>query len=134
MSAAKAVSLLTLPAKLAVSDPRVTGALLLALIYYPEKLQSLLPPKVYSVVASPRFIQALKVFLGFGVLKSVNNKLSQYVVNNWMRDAKFVKSQEIVLITGGSSGLGLGMAQEFSKLGAKVVVTDVNPPKTALRK
>jgi all-trans-retinol dehydrogenase (NAD+) len=133
MSLSKPINLLTLPIKLATSDPRVTGVLLLAVLYYPEKLRSLLPARAYEVVTSPRFIQALKAFLGFGVVRTVNNKLSQCVVNNWKSNAKFVKSQEVVLVTGGCSGIGFLMAQEFSKLGAKVVVIDLSPPKTPLR-
>ena len=128
------IGLVSLPVKLALTDPRVTGALLFAVIYYPEKLRKVLPERTYEVVTSPRFIQALKAIVGLGVIRTVNKKLSQYVVNNWKSNAKFVKSQEIVLITGGCSGIGLGMAEEFSKMGTKVVVMDVNPPKTALRK
>lgn len=82
---------------------------------------------------SDRFIAALKVFLGLGVLRVVNNKLSEYVVNNWKSNAKFVKSQEIVLISGGCSGIGLLMATEFAKTGTKVVVMDLSPPKSTLR-
>ncbi|PIO60768.1 hypothetical protein TELCIR_17726 [Teladorsagia circumcincta] len=38
---------------------------------------------------------------------------------------KSVKGQ-VVLITGSGSGLGRGMAVEFAKLGAKVVLWDIN--------
>lgn len=134
MSVSKAISVLTLPVRLTISDPKVTGALLLAILYYPEKLHSILPERAYSIVTSPRFIQALKVFLGLGVIRTVNRKLSEYVTNNWKSNAKFIKSQEVVLITGGCSGIGFLMAQEFSKLGTKVVVMDLSPPKIALRK
>jgi hypothetical protein len=132
-SVSKALRLLALPAKLAISDPRVTGALLLAILYYPKTLQSILPSRAYPVVTSPGFIQALKIFLGLGVVRAVNNKLSQYVINNWKSKAKFVESQEIVLVTGGCSGIGLLMAKEFSKLGTRVVIMDISPPKTTLR-
>jgi hypothetical protein len=134
MSVSKAVRLLTLPARLVISDPKVTGALLFVILYYPERLQSILPERVYQIATSPRFIHALKVFVGLGVVRMVNRKLSEYVVNNWKSSAKFIKSQEVVLITGGASGMGFLMAQEFSKMGTKVVVMDVSPPKIALRK
>ena len=130
----KAVRVLTLPVRVILSDPRVTGALLLAVLYYPEKLQSILPEKAFQVVNSPRFIQALKVCIGLGIVRAMNKRLSHYVVNNWMGNANFLQSQEIVLITGGCSGIGLGMAEEFSRMGTKVVVMDISPPKTSLRK
>jgi len=34
---------------------------------------------------------------------------------------------KVVLITGGASGIGLGMARAFAALGSKVVVWDINP-------
>jgi len=130
MSLSKPFNLLTAPIKLAISDPRVTGAILLAVLYYPEKLQSILPDQVYPVVTSERFISGLKVLLGLGVLRTVNNKLSQYVLNNWKSNAKFVRSQEVVLVTGGCSGIGLLMATEFAKMGTKVAVMDLASPKS----
>jgi len=55
-------------------------------------------------------------------------------VNNGKRDARFIKSQELVLVTGGCSGIGELMAKQFAEKGVKVVVLDINAPKAALRK
>lgn len=70
----------------------------------------------------------------FGILRVINRKLSQLVLNNWKGHAKFVKSQELVLITGASSGIGEIIARDFSSNGVKVVAIDVNPPKNPFRK
>ena len=64
----------------------------------------------------------------------MNGKLSQWSANNWKKDAKFVKSQELILISGGTSGIGKLMAEEFARRGVKVIILDLNPPKAALRK
>jgi len=72
-------------------------------------------------------VAALVLYL----VRKVNNKLSESVANNWTT-TNFIKSQELVLITGGSSGIGELMAKEFSKKGVKVVIIDVNPPKADL--
>ncbi|KAF7860771.1 hypothetical protein EAF04_008289 [Stromatinia cepivora] len=111
-------------------DPKLTGALLVALLYYPHKLQAILPTNIQPHIASLAFVRTLKILLVFGILRSVNKKLSQLVLNNWKGNAKFIKSQELVLITGGSSGIGEIMARDFSCKGVKVVVMDLNPPKT----
>lgn len=55
-------------------------------------------------------------------------------LNNWTGKASFVKSQEIVLITGGASGIGELMARGFAAKGVKVVVLDLGPPKEPFRK
>ncbi|TGO58304.1 hypothetical protein BOTNAR_0183g00140 [Botryotinia narcissicola] len=110
-------------------DPKLTGLLLVALQYYPDKLRSIIPTKIQPYIYSTAFIRVLKVLLALGIARGVNNKLSQLVLNNWKRNAKLIKSQEVVLITGGSSGIGESMAREFSSKGVKVVVMDVNLPK-----
>ncbi|ELR10036.1 hypothetical protein VC83_07373 [Pseudogymnoascus destructans] len=122
------VALLTLPIRLVATDFRVQIPLLLAITYYPERIKFPLPEKVYSCITDARFLQALKILIGFSVARAINNKLSQYVINNWKRDAKFINAQEIVLITGGSSGLGALMGEDFAQRGVKVISLDVNPP------
>jgi all-trans-retinol dehydrogenase (NAD+) len=135
MSASKITprSVLTAPIRLALFDARVTAPLLVALLYYPEKLRDLLPERVRHLVRSQALIRALSVFLGLSVLRGINKKLSQWTANNWKSDAKFVKSQELVLISGGCSGIGKFIAEGFAKRGVKVVILDLNHPKTTLR-
>ena len=128
------LSLLTAPVRLALFDPRITAPLLVALLYYPDKLRSLLPEQFHHLITSQAVIRTLSVFLGLGIVRGVNRKLSQWVANNWKKDAKFIKSQELVLISGGTSGIGKLMAEDFARRGVKVVILDLNPPKAALRK
>jgi len=125
--------ILTAPIRLALFDPRVTAPLLVAILYYPEKLRGFLPANLHPLITSPALIKTLKAFLTLGITRAANSKLSQLVYNNWKSPAKFVKSQELVLISGGCSGIGQLMAQDFAKFGVKVVVLDLNPPKEALR-
>jgi len=91
---------LSLPFNVAVSGP-----LLFAVLYYPEKLRSILPKLLRPYVDSPRLIKTLKYLVGLALIRNVNSYLSQRVVNNWQNDAKFIKSQELVLVTGGASGM-----------------------------
>ena len=135
MSASKIspLRLLTAPLKLALFDPRITAPLLVALLYYPEKLYQLLPDALHPLIASSALIKTLEICLCLGIVGGVNKKLSQWTANNWKKDAKFVKDEELVLISGGCSGIGQLMAEDFAKRGFKVVVLDLNKPKTALR-
>ncbi|TVY15927.1 Dehydrogenase RED2 [Lachnellula arida] len=120
---------LTAPIRLALFDARVTGPLLVALLYYPDKLRSVLPARLHQYVTSQSFIRILKACLALKVVGGVSSKVSDMALNNWTGKANFVKSQEIVLITGGASGIGELMAREFSAKGVKVVVLDLRPPK-----
>jgi hypothetical protein len=128
------LSILTAPIRLALFDPRITAPLLIALLYYPKNLRELLPERVHPFLTSQVVIRTLSVLLGWGVLRFVNRKLSQWAANNWKKDARFVKSQELVLISGGCSGIGKLMAEDFAKRGVRVVVLDLNSPKTEPRK
>ncbi|RFU27582.1 hypothetical protein B7463_g8750, partial [Scytalidium lignicola] len=110
------------------TSPVITGALLYGILYQPEKLLSILPEKLRPLVTSSRLITVLKGLLALGIIGKASNKLSDLTVNNWKGAAKFIKSQEIVLITGGSSGIGAAMAKQFSKHGVKVIILDRNPP------
>lgn len=116
----------------ALTDFRLTGPLLVALTYFPLQITPLLPKRLRSKVTSPLFLKVLKLLTALDLLRKSNNKLSQCVSNNW-RKVEFRPCQELVLITGGSSGLGLLMAKEFAKRGVKVVITDVNSPRENLR-
>lgn len=124
----------TAPVRHAVGDYRFQLPLLLALLYSPEKLKSIVPERLYPLISSAAFIKGLKVLLGLNVARSINTALSRYSLNNWKSDAKFVTSQEIVLITGGSSGIGELVALSFANKGVTVVSMDVNPPKVPQRK
>ncbi|OAA60000.1 NAD(P)-binding domain protein [Cordyceps fumosorosea ARSEF 2679] len=57
--------------------------------------------------------------------------LSHKSTNNWVEDATWDFDREIVLITGGSSGIGAAVAQEFLRRNKRtaVVVVDVGPLK-----
>ncbi|TVY33278.1 Dehydrogenase [Lachnellula subtilissima] len=120
---------LTAPIRLALFDPRVTVPLLVALLYYPDKLRSILPVQLHQYVTSSTFIRTLKACLALKAVGAVSSKISDMALNNWTGKTTFVKSQEIVLITGGSSGIGELMAKEFAAKGVKVVVLDLRPPK-----
>lgn len=72
------------------------------------------------------YLKGVKFFLAWSILYRINNYLNWGAANNWTHDY-FKPSEEIVLITGGSGGIGSVIVQEFAAMGIKVVVLDVQP-------
>jgi len=112
---------------LILGDARITAPLLFAICYYPEKLQRILPSQL-SWITSKAFIRTLGLIAIFDTVRKVNSKLSDRLLNNGEPVAKFKKSQEIVLITGGASGIGASVAKKLAAMGVKVVIMDLNSP------
>lgn len=66
-----------------------------------------------------------------GVLYICGKTCSKAILNNCTSD-KWDWSREVVLITGGCSGIGEQIARKFAERGVKVVVLDLMPPKTVM--
>lgn len=115
-----------------LGNPKLTGPILLSILLYPQHLQSIIPANLPWLRTA--LVRTLGFFFSISIVKLTSAKLSQWGLNNYRPDAKFVKSQELVLITGGTSGIGELTAREFAKQGVKVVVIDIHPPKDPLRK
>jgi len=67
-----------------------------------------------------------KLLVILGVIGRINNILSWGASNNWRRD-KFKHGEEVIVVTGGSSGIGASIVQELAQYKIPVVVLDVQP-------
>ena len=66
------------------------------------------------------------------ILRRINSYLSQRSLNNYEPDSTWDWSKEVVLITGGSNGIGAAIARMFAQRGITVVVWDVETPSQEL--
>ncbi|PLB54514.1 short chain dehydrogenase/reductase family protein [Aspergillus steynii IBT 23096] len=57
----------------------------------------------------------------------LNDWLSTKSRNNWVIDDTWDLETELVVVTGGSGGIGAGVAQRLAAMGARVVVLDIIP-------
>ena len=69
-------------------------------------------------------LKHLKTLLVLGLLGKTNAWLNDAVTNNWTNDA-YVWSREVVVVTGGSDGIGKIVVRLLAEKGIKVAVLDV---------
>jgi all-trans-retinol dehydrogenase (NAD+) len=122
----------------AVNEPLVTGTLLYLLTRGPFPIrEQILRPFRKNLLAKngparlAALIKILKVLTSVGVLRRINGALNSLAWNNWRMFGRPGVSfafgpgkDELVIITGGSSGFGYEMVKGFSKY-ARVVVLDI---------
>lgn len=116
------------------------GAILVLLYVSSQSFSQL--PTLASVSAHFKYssssLPKLSAFLTFVLLKTLNRLLTRLVVNNgikyYARDrpvwslTKGESGKDIVLITGGSAGIGKDMVEILSKKSGSVVVLDLAEP------
>lgn len=71
-------------------------------------------------------LRRLKLLLYLGLARWFNGILNRGVLDNWQSD-NYDWSKEIVVVTGGSDGIGKKTVMLFAEKGIKVVVLDVQP-------
>lgn len=114
---------LTILLKNTILNPTITLPIFLALQYTPAGKTLLSSFGADGAKIFRRF----KVLLALGVVGRINWFFSHRSSNNWTTDT-FSAPSEIVVVTGGSSGIGAATVQEFVQRGVEaVVVLDVQP-------
>ncbi|KAK8054892.1 hypothetical protein PG993_000119 [Apiospora rasikravindrae] len=69
--------------------------------------------------------------MGLDALKKASDALSQAKLNNYVNDA-YDWPRGIIMVTGGSGGIGAPPVRKFAELEATVVSVDIVPPKEPL--
>ncbi|GAT25285.1 short-chain dehydrogenase/reductase 2 [Aspergillus luchuensis] len=105
-------------------DPIIVG--LRKTIFHPftTLLLQLLAPKLAFLVP---YQQLIRITATTSVLLWLNDWLTSKSLNNWVTDHTWDWNKELVVVTGGSGGIGAGVAQRLAALGARVVVLDIIP-------
>ncbi|KAJ5232716.1 short chain dehydrogenase/reductase family protein [Penicillium chermesinum] len=97
---------------------------LLALVQYSGKGRKILKSR-------PNLLKALQALTSLAVLGRLGRWLDRRSVNNGTSDY-YDWHREVIVLTGGSGGIGRHIAQLFGDHGIKVAILDLNPPADAL--
>lgn len=106
-------------------QPLLTGPLLYCLLRCPSLLQQW----CRMAGLGDRFtVGALGTLVVLGMLKHINDWLSKMAHNGYTKDLTWNWAREIVILTGGSSGIGAAIAAKLSESGSTIIILDINPP------
>ncbi|PGH16524.1 hypothetical protein AJ79_01629 [Helicocarpus griseus UAMH5409] len=96
--------------------------------YVGNTLDPLLNPLIAHLNSSPLTKNALLAFLALSVVRTLSRTLSSQVVNNWTSQRPWDNKKELVLVSGGCSGIGKQIMLDLAAKGIRVVILDVNEP------
>ncbi|KAL4915453.1 hypothetical protein BDW62DRAFT_124260 [Aspergillus aurantiobrunneus] len=91
-----------------------------------------LPPSLQNVLLHPLAPKTLLVLLTLAILRQTNRALTSWSMNNGERVEKWNSDRELVLLTGGCSGIGKQMVFDLARARTRVVILDIQEPTFSL--
>lgn len=92
-----------------------------------------LPPNVQRALVNPYVKKGVSLLVALKLAKGLSGYLSRRAQNSWLRIDQWDPSRELVVLTGGCSGIGKQIMQDLSKKNVKVIILDINEPDFSLR-
>lgn len=114
-----------------VLNPLLTGTVLYGLVKHPSLTDKWLSLSRLGDQSSQ--VKAIGILFSLGLLGRLNKWFSKMALNNFTTDATWDLKKEIIVVTGGSGGIGAVIATKLSERGSTVIILDLNPPTKSLR-
>lgn len=92
-----------------------------------------LPHQVQRFILLPSVRKGLAFLAAWKTLSALNSYISYQTQNNWVRLGPWDPSKELVVLTGGCSGIGKQILDDLTKFGVKVIILDIQDPTFELR-
>ncbi|CAG7967601.1 unnamed protein product [Penicillium nalgiovense] len=83
---------------------------------------------MFDFLSAPIITSSLNVLMGSIVLYYLHTKISERVLNNFQASDTWIPENELVLLTGGSGGIGKQIMEDLSRQKVRVVILDINRP------
>ncbi|OQE22221.1 hypothetical protein PENFLA_c013G07812 [Penicillium flavigenum] len=83
---------------------------------------------MFDFLSAPIITSSLSVLMGSIVLYYLHTKISERVLNNFQASDTWIPENELVLLTGGSGGIGKQIMEDLFRQKVRVVILDINRP------
>jgi all-trans-retinol dehydrogenase (NAD+) len=113
-------------------QPLFTAGFILANLQNRSRYYQVLSAITKDRVSPSVFDRATKLLLAVGILYRLNKTLTKLVLNNFKSDKSWDWQKEIVLVTGGCSGIGQSIVEKLSDQNIQVVILDIVEPRSSL--
>ena len=107
-----------------ILNPLITGAVFLLCRYFQSDVYFFAYSESGSRIA---MLRSTKILTVLGGIFWANQFLNWGMNNNFIRAKLWNPRKELVLITGGSGGIGASVAKHLAKEGTRVVILDILP-------
>ncbi|KAJ5836060.1 hypothetical protein N7447_002086 [Penicillium robsamsonii] len=83
---------------------------------------------MFDYLNAPIITTSLSLLIGSLVLYYLHTNISERILNNFQASEAWIPENELVLLTGGSGGIGRQILEELARNKVRVVVLDINRP------
>ncbi|CAP92741.1 hypothetical protein E8E15_003883 [Penicillium rubens] len=99
---------------------------------YTQTALSHLPEPAQDLLHHPTAQKAIGVLAALTLLRITNRFLSKRTLQNWTSNQPWIPARELILLTGGCSGIGKQVMEDLARTGVRVIILDINEPTFSL--
>lgn len=93
-----------------------------------------LPEPAQHILRAPLAQRVLALLAALHILRVASRSLSHRTLNNWQSVKAWNPQRQLVVLSGGCSGIGKQIMIDLAKTGVKIVMLDLNEPDFRLRR
>ncbi|KAJ5799081.1 uncharacterized protein N7518_001149 [Penicillium psychrosexuale] len=95
---------------------------------YSQMVLSHLPGPTRHLFRNPTAQKAVGILAALTFLRATNDFFSRRTLQNWTSNQPWIPARELILLTGGCSGIGRQVMEDLARTGVRVIILDINEP------